>query len=174
MQLPSILALAFVIFASFTQVLGFHEIRFRNNCATKRFTPRWKAGFSGTSSGPSLAPQTTWSSFVPEKWVAGRAWGDDDKCNNADGTGCTLFECTFSNFGYNSTTSPLCLASIASSPQVGMSFSWINSGAGCQGGKRCSTASCLDTGGWLPPDSCNGCLSQCNTGGVDMLVTFCP
>lgn len=67
MQLPSILALAFVIFASFTQVLGFHEIRFRNNCATKRFTPRWKAGFSGTSSGPSLAPQTTWSSFVPEK-----------------------------------------------------------------------------------------------------------
>ncbi|TFL02810.1 hypothetical protein BDV98DRAFT_564874 [Pterulicium gracile] len=168
MQLPSIVALAFVAFASFTQVLGAHEIRFRNNC-NKNITPRWKAGSGATSTGKVMAAKTTWSTSVPEKWVAGRAWGNDGKCNNADGAGCTLFECTFSNVGYNQ-----CNISRVSGYNVGMSFSWINPGAGCQGGKKCSTSNCPNTGAWLPPDSCNGCLSQCNKASVGMLVTFCP
>lgn len=35
-------------------------------------------------------------------------------------------------------------------------------------------SACGNTQAWYPPDSCNGCLSQCNPTNVGMRVTFCP
>jgi hypothetical protein len=167
MQFPSFVTVAFVALASLTQVSANHELRFKNNCSFN-VTPKWKAGSGGLTSGANMSPGSTWSGSVPETWVAGRVYGQNGRCAEPDGAGCTLFECSFPNNGFNQ-----CNISRVSGYNIGMSFSWIG-GSGCQGGKNCNNSNCSNTQAWLPPDSCNGCLSQCNTPNVGMLITFCP
>ncbi|TFL05109.1 hypothetical protein BDV98DRAFT_601529 [Pterulicium gracile] len=167
MQLLSLLTAGLVALTSVLPAVADHELRFKNNCGFN-VTPKWKAGSGGLSSGPSMARGAQWSGWVPEYWVAGRVYGQNGACLEPDGARCTLFECTFNNIGYNQ-----CNISRVSGYNIGMSFSWIG-GSGCQGGKNCNNPNCGNNVAWLPPDSCNGCLSQCNTARVGMLVTFCP
>ncbi|TFK97830.1 hypothetical protein BDV98DRAFT_596339 [Pterulicium gracile] len=148
MQLLTVFTLFVVAAASSVEVFAAHEIRFKS-------LPLKTGG--------------TFTATVPEKWVSARAWGQDGSCSVNDGASCTLFECTFSNVGFNQ-----CNISRVSGYNVPVAFSWVNSPAGCQSGKKCSSSSCPDTTAWFPPDSCNGCLSQCNKASVGMWVTFCP
>jgi hypothetical protein len=168
MQIRSAFAAAVVaLSASLTQVAADHQLSFKNNCGST-ITPKWKNNGSGLSSGPTLGPGATGTGSVPETWSAGRIYGQNGACAEPDGTGCTLFECSFDNGGFNQ-----CNLSLVSGFNVGMSFDWIG-GSGCQPGKSCGSSSCPNTVAWLPPDSCSGCLSQCNTPGVGMQITFCP
>ncbi|TFK97783.1 thaumatin [Pterulicium gracile] len=169
MQLPPILTLGLAALLSSTEVLATHQIRFTSKCQ-RTITPKWKGnGETKPQAGLALKTGGKYTATVAEKWVAGRAWGADGSCSANDGAKCTLFECTFSNVGFNQ-----CNISRVSGYNVPMAFAWVGEPAGCQGGKRCMSSSCPNTVAWLPPDSCNGCLSQCNTAGVDMYVTFCP
>ncbi|TFK97831.1 thaumatin [Pterulicium gracile] len=169
MQFPTIFTVLLVALASSLEVFAAHEIRFKNLCS-RTITPKWKGnGATSPSVGPALKTGGTHTASVAEKWVAGRAWGHDGSCSANDGAKCTLFECTFSNVGFNQ-----CNISRVSGYNVPMAFSWVGSPSGCQGGKKCSSSTCPNTQAWLPPDSCNGCLSQCNKASVGMWVTFCP
>ncbi|TFK99302.1 thaumatin [Pterulicium gracile] len=169
MQPTTFLAAAAVAFSSFVSVAADHRIQFHNRCGST-ITPKWLGnGSRDLQSGPTLGPGASGEGWIPEYWTAGRLYGQDGRCPEPDGPNCTLFECSFENRGFNQ-----CNISLVSGFNVGMSFNWIGGDGSCQGGKSCTHGGCPASDAWLAPDSCFGCLSQCNTPGVGIEIVFCP
>jgi hypothetical protein len=95
---------------------------------------------------------------VPDGWAAGRAFGQNGKCSQPDGTGCTLVECDFQTSDFRQ-----CNISRVSGFNIPAAFAFEN---GSCGSNRCGDANCDGNAAFSTADNGGPSLRQCNVPSV--------
>jgi len=166
---PSFVILALAL--QFMTARADHTITFVNKCPFD-VTPMWKDNADGSTNhqASKLGPGKTTSATIPEVWESGRFYAQDphNDCLLPDGARCTLVECNYGpEHNFNQ-----CNLSLVSGFNLPTEFSFTDHSCS---GRSCLSGSCPETDAWLVGNpGCNNCLTQCNTVGVGMTITYCP